>query len=151
MTGCNKIHVISFISIFYMAVAQCAYGAPVISDNLTVSCLQSVTTGKLHCDYRLKNSAPALTITAVLDNKTLTINNIENYPWSDAVTAILLLVDTSDPGRQNVIDQNKKDIARILSVARPHHRIGLARFDKTLKLEAPPGSSNERIKTVAEN
>lgn len=134
-----------------MAVAQCAYGSPVISDNLSVSCLQSVTTGKLHCDYRFKNSTPALAITASLDNKNLTINNIEYYPWNDAVTAILLLVDTSDPGRQNVIDQNKKDIAGILSAAKPHHRIGLARFDKTLKLEAPPGSSNERIKAAADN
>jgi hypothetical protein len=133
-----------------MAVNQFAYGLPVISHDLSVSCLQSVTTGKLHCNYRLKNSAPALTITASSDNKTLAISNIEYYPWNDAVTAILLLIDTSDPGRQNVIDQNKNDITRILSAARPHHKIGLARFDKTLKLEVPLGASNEQIKTATE-
>ena len=151
MTGRKKINVILLLSIFTMVVTHFAYGSPVISDNLSISCLQSVTTGKLHCDYRLKNSAPVLAITASSDNKTLAINNIESYPWNDAVTAILLLIDTSDPGRQNVIDQNKNDIARILSASRPHHRIGLASFDKKLKIEVPVGSSNEQLISATGN
>jgi hypothetical protein len=149
MTGCNKFHAIILISILCMAVARFACGSPVISDNLAVSCIQSVTTGKLHCDYRLLDTAPVHAITANAENKSLTVKNTGNYPWHDAVTAILLLVDTSDPGRQNVIEQNKQDIARILASSGSHHRIGLARFDKSLRLEAPIGSPAEQITAAA--
>jgi hypothetical protein len=148
MTGCNKFNAIILISILCMAAARFACGSPVISDNLAVSCIQSDTT-KLHCDYRLLDAAPVHAITANAENKSLTVKNTGNYPWHDAITAILLLVDTSDPGRQNVIEQNKQDIARILASSGSHHRIGLARFDKSLHLEAPIGSPAEQITAAA--
>lgn len=141
--------VILLLSILFMA-AHSVYGSPVISDNLTVSCLPSESSKTFNCDYQLKAAEPVLAITASADNKTLTVNNIEYYPWKDAITAILLVIDTSDPARQNVIDQNKKDIARMLSSSRGHHSIGLASFNKSLQLEVPIGTSNEQITTAAE-
>ena len=126
------------------------YGAPVISDNLVVSCFPSDSNKKLNCDYRLKTTAPVLSITASSDNMSLPVVNLEHYPWKDAVTAVLFVIDTSDPGRQNVIDQNKKDIARILKSSREHLGIGLASFNKSLKLEVPVGTSNDQITAAAE-
>jgi len=134
-----------------MAVTQFAYGSPVISDNLVVSCQQTESDRKLNCEYRLKTADVVRTIKASTDNKSLAVNNIENYPWNDAITAVLLLVDTSDPGRQNVIDQNRKDISRLLASSRPYHRIGLARFDKSLHLQVPIGNSNEQIALATES
>lgn len=145
----TKITVILLLSILFMA-AHPVYGVPVISDNLAVSCLPSESNKKLNCDYRLKTAEPVLAITASGDDKTLSVSNTEHYPWKDAVTAILLVIDTSDPARQNVIDQNKKDIASILGSSSEHHRIGLASFNKALSLEVPIGTSNEQIKTAAE-
>jgi len=127
-----------------------AYGAPVISDNLAVSCILSGPNKKLNCDYRLKTAEPVLTITASGDDKPLSVGNTEHYPWKEATTAILLLIDTSDPGRQNVIDQNKSDITKMLGASRGHQRIGLASFNKSLQLEVPIGSSNEQITTAVD-
>ena len=151
MTGCKKTHVIILVPIFYMVVAQFAHGSPVISDNLIVSCQQVESDRQLNCNYRLKTAEQVHTITANLDNDLLPVSSIHNYPWKDANTSILLLIDTSDPGRQNVIEQNKNDISRILSATGSIHRIGLATFDKSMKVEVPLGSSNEQILTSTGN
>ena len=116
-----------------------------ISDNVDLNCDTDAKTGTLHCNYRLVNPEPVANITAKSGNLALAVSNIKNYPWNGAVTAILFLIDTSDPGRENVIIENKKDIKKILESVRKYHHIGLASFDSTLRVEAPPGSSNEEI------
>lgn len=122
-----------------------AYGLSDISDNVDLSCNVDIKNKKLHCNYRLVKPEPVSNITANSGNLSFDVSKIENYPWSDAITAILFLIDTSDPARENVIIENKKDIKKILASVKGHQRIGLASFDNTLRLEAPPGSSNERI------
>ena len=116
-----------------------------ISDNVDLNCNTDAKTGTLHCEYRLINPEPVTNITAKSGNLALAVSNTRNYPWNGAITAILFLIDTSDPGRENVIIENKKDIKKILESVREYHRVGLASFDSTLRVEAPPGSSNEEI------
>lgn len=121
------------------------YGLSIISGNVDLSCNVDIKIQKFHCVYRLVSPEPVTNITANSGNLSFTVSKIENYPWTDASTAILFLVDTSDPARENVIIENKKDIKKILASVKSHQQIGLASFDNTLRLEAPPGSSNEQI------
>jgi len=117
-----------------------------ITGDMTVTCDQSKSRQELSCDYRNRSAEPILSITAEYADTSLHVNEGNSYPEDDAVTAILLLVDTSDPARQNVIDENIKHIKMILASSRDYHRFGLASFDKALRLEAPIGSDFSVIK-----
>jgi len=88
-------------------------------------------------------------ITAMAGDKPLTIEQSETYPWDGAATAILILVDTSDPGRENVIAENRKIIEQMLAQAGAHDLIGLASFDKTLRPETAVGAAHAEILTAA--
>ena len=68
-----------------------------------------------------------------------------NSGFPEDSVSIFFLVDTSDPGRQNVIEKNVTQIERILSSDSSAYKFGLAAFDKKLKILAPLGSSKTRI------
>ena len=120
-----------------------------ITDDMTVTCSQSINRQELSCDYRNRSAEPILSITAEYADTSLHVNEGNSYPEQDDITAILLLVDTSDPARQNVIDKNIKHIKMILASSRDYHRFGLASFDKALRLEAPIGSDPSVINNAA--
>lgn len=121
------------------------------SDDTSISCHQSRNMLDLSCHYRNNNAEPVLSITAEYANTLLPVNEGKSYPGKDSITAVLLLVDTSDPARQNVINKNIEHINKILSSSRKYHRFGLASFDKELKLEAPIGSDPSVINNAANN
>ena len=118
-----------------------------LTDSLDLYCSQSKSL--LACSYRLLNSTIPPAITAGLDEKPLTVTTNITYPRQDGVTAVLFLVDTSDPGRQTVINKNAGQIEQLLNNIRPYHRIGLAGFDKELTLSVPVGGTKEEIVSAA--
>lgn len=145
-----KIQPCKILVTLFLLFPAITYADMEISDNVEITCKQSITDKILRCDYRLIKPEPVLSITAKYRDKTVPLKNQENYPWNNAITAILLLVDTSDPARENVIRKNYTHIKQILNASKKYHRIGLASFDKSLKLEVPIGLSNEQIINAAE-
>ena len=130
-------------SLLFEAGTACGFSD--ISNNVDLSCNLDTKSNKFHCKYRLVIPEPVSNITAKSGDISFPVTNLETYPWSNAVTAILFLIDTSDPGRENVIVENKKDIRKILDSVKEYHQAGLASFDSTLRIDAPPGSSREQI------
>jgi len=137
------------LPLFLITAAAQVSALTLINGDMTVNCSQSKIKQTLSCDYRNKSAEPVLSITAEYANTILNVNEGNSYPEDDAITAVLLLVDTSDPARQNVIDKNIKHIKMILASSSNHHRFGLASFDKTLRLEAPIGSDFSVINNAA--
>ena len=82
-----------------------------------------------------------IAITASIESVKLPKPRIVGYPFKRSKTAILFLVDTSDPARQAVVLRNIEHIKSLLSKAKPHHKFGLASFDAELRIEAPIGSA----------
>jgi hypothetical protein len=130
--------------------------APIISqaftvhtDTLDLSCLNTDDAGKLQCKYWLSAPGPVTAISVAAGNTPVAVEQSETYPWDGAVTAILILVDTSDPGRENVIVENRNIIEQILGQAGTHDLIGLARFDSSLRQETPIGATHEEILAAA--
>jgi FHA domain-containing protein/von Willebrand factor type A domain-containing protein len=110
-----------------------------LSTEVDINCQQRAET--LNCKYRSLTSNPSLSIKASSNDIELQITENKQYPDTGDITAILFLVDTSDPARQNVIEKNKKHIKVLLTKLKPHHKVGLASFDKTLQIKSPVGSS----------
>ena len=142
---------LKFILLLLLSIAAItqAYALYHVADDMVVTCKQSKDQQVLSCSYRNRTAAPVLSISAEYANTSLPVNEGNTYPHPGAITAVLLLVDTSDPARQIVIDKNIEHIRTILSSSSDYHRIGLASFDKELQLEAPIGSDITTINNAA--
>lgn len=103
----------------------------------------------LACSWRLLGDNHDANITAVVGQTPLTVSIRKSYPSADSVTAVLFLVDTSDPGRQDVITENARQIEQMLATIPPQHRIGLANFDHELVVDVAPGGDKNAIISAA--
>ncbi|MBI2992668.1 MAG: FHA domain-containing protein [Gammaproteobacteria bacterium] len=134
----------AFLAGLLIAAARPAASWESLTADLDIDCSQPEER-RLDCRFRtLDGQAPA-GIRASSGGENLTVEDLAAYPSSGAVSAILFLVDTSDPGRQAVIEKNKSHIRALLSAARSHHRFGLATFDSDLRITAPIGSTVEQV------
>lgn len=102
----------------------------------------------LEVDFWFRGTARVKTATATLAGHALPAPKIAPYPQKKQVTAVMFLVDTSDPRRKAVIAQTVKDISAILDKAAPHHKFALARFDTKLIVLAPFGGEPDALRTA---
>jgi len=134
------------ILIFSLLLPGLAVAAPTFNafnEALHLSCEQHKFE-MLECNYRTLSPQPQLPIRATYNNAPLLIEKTL-YPWPNAVTAVLFLIDTSDPAREKIVEIKQRHIAQILDAAEAHHRIGIAGFDKQLTTVAPIGTPTSDI------
>ncbi|MBI5617284.1 MAG: FHA domain-containing protein [Gammaproteobacteria bacterium] len=96
---------------------------------------------RLHCDYRLKAGGTASGATLAAGTANVAAARLEPFTAGTDTTAVLILVDTSDPGRQPVMNEYAAHIGRLLALATPQRRFGLASFDADLVMLAAPGAA----------
>lgn len=113
-----------------------------LTSDLDIQCNQQDTV-LLDCHYRLLFPGSVNSIRASSGDLELPVT--KSAHTENDTSAIFFLVDTSDPGRQDVIEKNIQQIERLLTASGPNHRIGLATFDNKLRILAPVGSSNSQI------
>ena len=132
----NKI-LFSSILLFIHSTSSFAWSS--LTRNFDIKCEQ--TESYLNCDYRTLKNISISSISASANDINLNIENKLSFSDSGEQTAILFLVDTSDPGRQNVIEKNKAQLKQFLSNLKANERAGVASFDKSLVIHSPIGSS----------
>ncbi|MCZ6665657.1 MAG: FHA domain-containing protein [Gammaproteobacteria bacterium] len=123
--------------------------AATLTEHMDIACLQDESL-KLNCSYRLLAAGELSSAVAELNGQVVEGRITTRYPGDADTTAILILIDTSDPARQPVIEKNISHIDALLDVAAPHHRFALATFDTDLYLLAPVGSSNDEVREGAQ-
>ncbi len=115
----------------------------ILTDNINLSCVQDDTV--LDCDYRMFEPEVVDLITAFSGENELSVHSTTVYPAGGDTTAILFLIDTSDPARQNAVNKGKQHIRLLIKQAKPHHKPGLASFDKTLEIESGIGDPTPQL------
>jgi len=120
-----------------------------LTPDLQIHCSQP-DDRRLDCRYRMLAGQPPSGISASAAGKSLVLEDLTAFPPPGAVSAILIIVDTSDPGRQPVIGKNRSQIRALLDAARPHHRFGLATFDRDLEMLVPVGASVDQVRLAAQ-
>jgi hypothetical protein len=120
----------------------------ILNDSLDLTCNQS-DSYILACSYRPLPNTQITGITPSIAGKPLEMGTWITYPAADSITAILFIVDTSDPGRQEVITKNASQIEKMLNAIEPHHIFGFANFDKELNISAPLARDKSRIISAA--
>ena len=95
------------------------------------------------CKYRYAANLGVSNLTVKVGDRPVAISakEISAYPVEGQTTAILILVDTSDPARKNTVEKKSvNDIVEILAARKAQDKIGIAVFDTDLKVIAPIGS-----------
>ncbi len=131
------------------ALAAAAAPVPmVVGKGLVLACNQP-DPESLRCDYRITGGGRPLAAVASIGDVTLPAPAFAARTGAPGSVAILLLVDTSDPGRAPAMRRIAEHVGRLVDSAESHQRFGLASFDSDLRLLAPIGSTADAIKTAA--
>jgi hypothetical protein len=121
----------------------------VLGSGVQLNCAQPTMT-LLEFDYRLVTPSSVVEqVSASARSVTLPAPEFEAYIEPPSSSAVLFLVDTSDPARQQVIETNIKHISALLDAGEPHHQFGLSSFDRDIRVLAPIGASPEEINAAA--
>lgn len=122
--------------------------AATLTAHMDLACQQTAPS-TLHCAYRLRDDDTLASGVAEFDGTAVAGRTLQPYPQPGDTTAVMIVVDTSDPARQAVIEKTVHHIEDLLSAVRAHHRLGLASFDSDLVVRAPLGSSADDIRAGA--
>ena len=127
--------------LFALSAMCCAAGSEAFSldENLALSCNQRRAL-QLQCHYRLREGGELQAALGQWRGLNIQAELGARYPQAGDNTALLLLVDTSDPARAPALRAAITHISTLLAAAPQHLKIGLASFDSDLRLLAPIGS-----------
>ena len=125
-----------------------SHAETLIGNGISLNC-QQPDNNQLRCHYRLLNGGEILSASARIKDSVLPSPTYAARHGAAPTTAILLLVDTSDPGRKAAVSKAAEHIGRILDSATPQQRFALASFDSELEILATLGSDLEQIRSLA--
>jgi len=116
----------------------------IFGPNLMARCIQP-DTKSLECDYRLTTIGRVDGITSRLGETELGAPELFEFPQPGATSAVLFLIDTSDPNRSAAARAGVRHVRRIISAGDSHHAFGVATFDSDLNVLAEPGASRSQL------
>lgn len=122
--------------------------SPVGAEKLDVVCSHKGLT--VHCDYRVREIIDLQIPQASTKKRSLPITHT-HYPSSADRSVLLFLIDTSNPRRTTIVANQREMLAEIVARAKPHHRLGIAKFDKALEILAPIGADSGELKAAIDS
>lgn len=113
----------------------------------STSCFSLSNKEHILCDYRVTKALQVENVGVKLSGKSIQLKaeSFLSYPAENQTTAILFLIDTSDPGRKDTIERRiVSDLFDILSspsAKRDHIKYSVSTFDTEIKIQSPFGAS----------
>lgn len=105
-----------------------------------------------NCDYGYSSYLSVKEVSLKVDGVPFQIpkNGISSYPVEGQSSAILFLVDVSDPLRKNTVEiKNKQHLVEMILEKKDYQKTGIAVFDSEISLISPIGSDEkESIKAI---
>ena len=120
----------------------------------SVACSNDDVNKLVNCDYRHAVSIDVKDVSLKVASQPLQIEqkNLAGYPVTGQSTAILLLVDISDPKRKNTVEnKNVAIINEMLAAQKPYEKIGIAVFDSNLEVLVPISADQAATKEAVKN
>ena len=107
------------------------------------------------CDYRHAATIAVKDVSLKVGEQAVQIptdKGLTNYPAVDQSTALLILIDVSDPKRKNTVEKkNMQAVTAMLASQKPHHKVGLAVFDSDMRVLAPIGADTAAMTGAVSN
>lgn len=111
-----------------------------------MTCVSSGPQNSVYCQFKTENPEKPTEVQILVDGESIKSKSFDTYPAQSQTTAILFLVDISDPSRSQTVASNVVAIGKIVDQLAPHQKVGLAVFDSDIKVLAPMGSSAEAMR-----
>ncbi|MCP4699594.1 MAG: VWA domain-containing protein, partial [Gammaproteobacteria bacterium] len=105
---------------------------------------------QLAYEYRPRHDIIITNMEARLHDTILSPVSRTDYPYEGVSSAILFLVDISDPRRRRVVTKNAEQIKSMLEKAEPHHKFGLAGFATEMRILARLGTPSSEVAAAAD-
>ena len=118
--------------------------ASTLTEHMAINCAQDSPL-TVQCRYRLLKGGELQAAIAQWHDETITATLVARYPEPEDRTALLVLVDTSDPARAPALRAAIAHIDALVAAAPAHFRIGLASFDTDLRMLAPLGTDSATL------
>jgi hypothetical protein len=118
----------------------------------SLACALDKSGRQVDCDYRHSASLVVKDVSLKVADVAVQIpaKGLAAYPTGQQTTALLFLVDVSDPGRKNTVEKkNVNALAEMLANLKPHQKVGIAVFDSDMRLLAPISSDPAAAKSAA--
>lgn len=144
----NKIIRYFFLSFIFITLVQVSAQVP-SDQQKALNCTLESKTKLVNCDYRYDLGLDVKEISLKVGESLVQLDkkNISNYPVDGQSTAVLVLIDTSDPRRKDTVETKiPKLISTILDTQKPHQKIGIAGFDTEIHILAPISTDNRASK-----
>ena len=122
-----------------------AEGVSVSVGGLTVMATQPEPL-RLVLDYQMAPPIPVVRLEAGFNGIDLLKPEVTPFPAEGQTTAILFLIDTSDPARRRIVEAVVREVGAMIGQAKPYHRMGIATFDSTMTLRAEIGASPDALR-----
>ncbi|HUT50248.1 MAG TPA: FHA domain-containing protein [Alphaproteobacteria bacterium] len=120
------------------------------SGQITLRATQA-TPLRLQLDIHAPPPARIASVAGSLGGTALVAPSLVEYPAAGQLTAIYILIDTSDPARRRAVARKIRHIRQMMTLAKPHHRFGLARFDQQLRVLVPLGAGPKAVEAALAN
>ena len=120
----------------------------------SLSCSLEKSGLKVSCDYRHAAALVVKDVSLKVGEQAVQIpdKGVTNYPANEQSTALLFLVDVSDPRRKDTVEKkNMQAVTAMLASQKPHHKVGLAVFDSDMRVLAPIGADAGAMKSAVSN
>lgn len=145
LRSCNTRQLVLWLVAVLLSAGAVALPAEVDLDGGAVHCAPQANSGEISCTYRLSADLKEDKVSLQVDGKNRKVTNFKNYLDSNQKTAILFLIDVSDPARADTVKGNIDAIRALVGKIRPNQVFGIAAFDSELRQIAPMGSSREAL------
>jgi hypothetical protein len=100
----------------------------------------------LMLDFEMTPPIPVAHLEGAIGEVALPTPKVTPYPAEGQTTAILFLIDTSDPARRKVVEAVVRDVTAMIARAKPYQKLGLATFDSAMTVRAEIGADPEAMK-----
>ena len=120
----------------------------------SLSCAIEASGLQVSCDYRHSATLEVKDISLKVGGEALQIvdKGVTTYPANDQSTALLFLVDVSDPRRKSTVEKKSPAaVMAMLASQKAHHKVGLAVFDRDMRVLAPIGADAGAMKSAVSN
>jgi hypothetical protein len=120
----------------------------------SLSCSLEEKGARVNCDYRYSGFSGVKDVSLKIGGQAIQIpdKGVTNYPAEGQSTAVLILVDVSDPNRRATVEKkNVEAISEIIHQKKTHQKIGIAIFDSDIRVLAPIGSDAVVLKNALAN
>ena len=100
-----------------------------------INCKSIASKAEISCNFMLSGAAPVIEV-ALNFSGDAKKTHFKEYPAQGESTALLMLVDVSDPKRAKAVAAAAGLIRQVVDNKKPHQQIAIAQFDSAVQLLA---------------